>query len=393
MSKQLIDHSFDLKKLRDDGFTISVKDGLLIIEDIPYVNSKKEISEGTLISNLAMSSSQAKYDNNHVVFFIGEQPCYKDGSIIGQITHQVKKTTHIATIVSDMSFSNKPLNGYTDYYHKMITYINILSSQAESLDSDCTPKKFKTVVDIENESVFNYYDTNSSRADILGVSHKLKGHKIGIIGLGGTGSYILDMVAKTHVDEIRIFDGDTFLTHNAFRAPGAPSVEELDKQPYKAEYFADKYTKMHKGITPYSEYIFTENVNKLAGLNFVFVSIDVSSAKQAIFDYLDSCDIPYIDVGMGIEVVDGMLHGSIRTTAIFTKDDHCMKQYINMHDTDEDDAYQSNIQIAELNAFNASMAVINWKKFVGFYLNYMPDSNHVVFNIDTRGIIGNIDET
>jgi hypothetical protein len=37
-------------------------------------------------------------------------------------------------------------------------------------------------------------------------------------GLGGTGSYILDLVSKTPVNEILLFDSDDFLQHNAFRS-------------------------------------------------------------------------------------------------------------------------------------------------------------------------------
>lgn len=54
------------------------------------------------------------------------------------------------------------------------------------------------------------------RANINFINDKFKGMRIGIIGLGGTGSY-LDLVAKTPVDEILLFDDDEFLLHNAFR--------------------------------------------------------------------------------------------------------------------------------------------------------------------------------
>ena len=59
---------------------------------------------------------------------------------------------------------------------------------------------------------------------------------VAIIGLGGTGGYILDFVAKTPVKQIRLFDPDVFLSHNAFRAPGAPMLEELRDAPKKVDY-------------------------------------------------------------------------------------------------------------------------------------------------------------
>ena len=41
-----------------------------------------------------------------------------------------------------------------------------------------------------------------------------------VIGLGGTGSYLIDFLVKTPVKEIRAFDPDRFFVHNAFRSPG-----------------------------------------------------------------------------------------------------------------------------------------------------------------------------
>ena len=65
-----------------------------------------------------------------------------------------------------------------------------------------------------------------------------------IVGLGGTGSYILDFLAKTPVQHIHLFDGDRFLQHNAFRSPGAPSLEELQEELSKVGWFQRIYSRM-----------------------------------------------------------------------------------------------------------------------------------------------------
>ena len=57
------------------------------------------------------------------------------------------------------------------------------------------------------------------RAGISDLNAMLRGQKIAIVGLGGTGSYILDLIAKTEVSEIHLIDADEFVNHNAFRAP------------------------------------------------------------------------------------------------------------------------------------------------------------------------------
>ena len=65
---------------------------------------------------------------------------------------------------------------------------------------------------------------------------RLAGERVAIVGLGGTGSYVLDMVAKTPVRQILLFDDDESLQHNAFRSPGTPTLDELLKAPKKVEY-------------------------------------------------------------------------------------------------------------------------------------------------------------
>jgi hypothetical protein len=49
--------------------------------------------------------------------------------------------------------------------------------------------------------------------------------------------------------------------------------------------------------------------------------------------------------------------------------------------------YDSNIQIAELNAFNACLAVIKWKKLYGFYLD-LEHEMHSVYQIDGNVLTG-----
>ena len=115
-------------------------------------------------------------------------------------------------------------------------YAEIISAPAKSIDKTATAKTFKVIVDTEDGTVFNYIDSNSSRANIYQLNSKFKGQRVAIIGLGGTGSYILDLVAKTPVEEILLFDSDEFLQHNAFRAPGAASIETLNKRLKKVDY-------------------------------------------------------------------------------------------------------------------------------------------------------------
>src|ERR1700737_2433199 len=211
MSLRLINHSPDLKKLRDDGYDIEIRCGHLLVKSVPYVNSKKEIKTGTLVSKLNLANDVTARPEDHVAFFEGEYPCDKDGARIARIENQSERKNLGTDLVIDHTFSARPMNGpYEDYHAKMTTYVAILSGPAQAIDPSVTAKTFPVITAKEDESVFNYIDTASSRAEINVVSAKLELDRIAIAGLGGTGAYVLDFTAKTQVKEIHLFDGDTF---------------------------------------------------------------------------------------------------------------------------------------------------------------------------------------
>jgi len=76
------------------------------------------------------------------------------------------------------------------------------------------------------------------------MADKLAVPQVAIVGVGGTGSYILDFLAKTRVREIHLFDGDYFFSHNAFRTPGAATIAELRARPLKVDHL-ECYSEPH----------------------------------------------------------------------------------------------------------------------------------------------------
>ena len=388
MSQQLINHSSDLKKLQDEGYDIEIKSNYLLIKNIPYVNSEKVILFGTLVSELSLAGDKTIKPNTHVVYFSGEHPCNKDGSKMVKIQHQSGKKQFDLDILTHHSFSSKPSGNYKDYYHKMTTYIAIISSPAHSIDPNVTAKTFPVIQSKDGESVFRYRDTASSRAAINLVTRKLELGKVGIIGLGGTGSYILDLLAKTPVKEICIFDGDKFSQHNAFRAPGAPSVDELKEEPKKVICLKNIYSKMHRNIVAHDFHINESNIGLLRDMDFIFLCLDRGEIKRPIIEKLELFGIPFIDVGMGVNLVDNTLYGLLRVTTSTnnSREQTSSKNRIPFSDGDEANEYSKNIQIADLNALNAALAVIKWKKIFGFYKDlenehfsvYITDGNTLI---------------
>jgi len=383
MSQQLINLSSDLKRLQDDGYDIEIRSNYLLVKNVPYVNSERAVNFGTLVSSLCLAGNVTAKPDTHVALFSGEHPCNKDGSKMVKIAHQSVTKVLDRDFEVHHSFSSKPANGYKDYYDKMTTYSAIISGPAQAIKPDVTARTFPVIESAGAEAVFHYVDTASSRADINVVSRKLESLKIGIVGLGGTGSYVLDLVAKTCVKEIRIFDGDKFLQHNAFRSPGAPSLDDLRKVPLKVDHFKDIYSKMHRNIVSHGCFIDDTRLDLLQGLNFVFVCVDSGVTKRIIFDKLEELGIPFVDVGMGVQMADESLFGILRVTSSTPQQrDHVRtKKRVSFAEDVGHNDYVRNIQIADLNALNASLAVIKWKKVFGYYQD-LDKEHHCTYTID-----------
>jgi ThiF family len=385
MSAEPISRSEDLKRLRDEGYEVEVRDGYLLIGSVPYVNPEGTVKYGTLVSELTLAGDVTVRPDDHTMRFAGETPCNQHGHALSKIligsAHQ-QLTTGIEV---DHHFSSKPPEGYADYYEKAIAYIRILSGPAQALDAEATAQTFRVIEETEDGSVFNYLDTASSRAGISALTEKLRDDKIAIAGLGGSGSYVLDLVAKTPVGQIHLFDGDVFLQHNAFRAPGAASIERLREKPSKVAYFQSAYSKMRKGIVVHEEYIDASNVELLREMDFVFLAMDDGEAKKPVVEKLQEWGTSFVDVGIGVFEANGLLGGQIRVTTS-TPSRPVTNGRIPMGDPDPDNLYGQNIQIAELNALSAALAVIKWKKQVGFYLD-LENEHSSIYQIDGNSLL------
>lgn len=369
MSQKLFSLNPDLNKLRDEGYFVQKVGGLLLMREVPYVNSQRQVKTGTLISSLTMAGDETRPPDTHVMHWDGEYPCNPDGSPIKEISHQTALINLGHEVTAQHSFSSKPVDTgrYDDYHHKMTTYASILSGPATVLDPTANPRSFRQP-EAEDECVFSYTETASDRVGIGALTELLSKDKVAIVGLGGTGSYILDLIAKTPSREIRIFDADEFLQHNAFRAPGAASIEELREAPKKVDYFKSIYSKMHRNIVAHAVALKPDNLHLLDGISFAFISMDAGEDKLAVIEKLEALGIGFIDVGMGLELVDGSLGGILRVTlSTPEKRDHIHNGCVSFVGGGEKDIYASNIQVADLNALNAILAVVKWKKIRGFY--------------------------
>ncbi|SMG42688.1 ThiF family protein [Marivirga sericea] len=382
MSLLQINHNPDLKQLRNDGYEITIKGGHLCVHHIPYVSPSGMILYGMMISKLDLISNlKIGKPNTHVAYFSGEAPCDGKGSILNKIVIGSQKQVFDGIEVNHTLSSKPGPQGYLNQYEKVVAYVRLIEAQAQSIDPKVTARTFKVMIDDGSEDQhFMYPDTNSSRANIEELNDKFTNQNIAIIGLGGTGSYVLDAVSKTRVNSIGIFDGDQMKVHNAFRSPGAYSIDDLNMFEKKVNILYKTYSNISKVIQPYPEFISEDNINKLDRYSFVFVCVDDADSRKLISTYLIDKGIPFIDVGMGVLKVNNQLIGMVRTTLVTREYHDHTKDRLPLTQVDNND-YNDNIQICELNMLNAAKAVIKWKKFSLFFQDLLLE-HHSVYSIN-----------
>lgn len=389
----------DLQRLQLEGYEVEVRNGHLLVHSIPYVNAQGKILRGIMVTDLNGNVGSLGKPSDHQVWFVGEYPCHRTGQPIETIRHTSENFKLWPGFVATHRFSNKPFgeNGYPDYYSKMKNYISIIANEAKAIDEKITPCTFKLCSSSEEESAFQYWDTASSRAHITCATEKLAMDKVGIVGLGGTGSYVLDLITKTPIREIHLYDEDTFVQHNAFRAPGAASKESLEEQLAKVTYFSEIYSAMHRNIIPHKQFVTESNIAELKGLKFVFLCVDKGAVRKLVSNFLQEQSIPFVDVGMDLSMIqeENSLIGSCRVTLSTSENsDHFDKRAPQGTDN-EFDLYQTNIQVADMNALNAALAVIKWKQLCGFYQDVVK-AHHTTYSINSHSLtrdemIGGID--
>lgn len=245
MSRALIARDPDLGRLVDDGYSVGIEGNHLVVRDVPYVDESRQIRFGFVAYPVELSGDRIVSQTDHRLWFGGFRPCDEAGRPLNLANPEQRHITN--ELVAEFMLSSKPGpaggrpdGGYPDDYSKVTSYVRILSHPAMALDASVTATPGSVWSEDDTEGPFRYRDTASSRAGLSHMNAKFTGERIAIVGLGGSGSYILDQVAKTPVDEIVLIDGDTFDNHNAFRAPGAASLDDLRTRPMKVDYLGDR---------------------------------------------------------------------------------------------------------------------------------------------------------
>jgi len=370
----------DLQRLRNEGYDIRLVGTHVLVGSVPYVTAAKGVRfDGIWVSTVELAEDCTVPPKDHTAYFIGERPHHSDGTPMTKEDFIIDETTKVLVegVTVNFQFSYKHRRGselvpYKDYYDKMVHYVDHLLSHAQSVRPNDPTVKADVYPEIpaeDGDSPLVFEDTSASRAGIEALSPKLAIENLAILGIGGTGSYVLDLVAKTGVKNIHIFDDDEFHQHNMYRSPGTIAKGILKPNLKKVEHFRNVYSQMHSRIHAHPYRIDDSNLDQLDQMNFVFLCLDSGELKDAIMKRLEDHKISFIDVGMGVQLIGDKLQAMVRvTTSTEGHRAHIRdKELVSFAAADGENIYRKNIQVADLNALNAALAVIRWKKLYGYY--------------------------
>ncbi|MYF51059.1 MAG: hypothetical protein F4220_13050 [Gammaproteobacteria bacterium] len=251
---------------------------------------------------------------------------------------------------------------------------------------------------IAKRGPFKIPNTFEARAAVGPMQDRIRGQRIAIIGLGGTGSYVLDLMAKTPVADIHLLDSDKMDWHNYMRAPGAPVCREIESQikepPLKVHYYQAKYASLRDGVHAHEVRVddpdvFAEFISAHP-VDFAFVCIDQDRdgalpRQDAVYTSLSKANVPFIDSGVSITLSDDQVAGAVTTSAYDGGSAKWKERIPNARVNGDAPGYR-NVQLPEVNALAASLAVMEWRRRTGQYVTDTATSPLHKFRLESAKV-------
>ena len=399
MSNSLIDRSADLKSLRDAGYTMEVRGAYLIVKDVPYLTSPSgELAKADMVTSIELAGNTTTPPSDHTVWWTGKPPFRVDGSSMESYLscgawehgHDIGEGLTVY-----MQWSRKPVaqgkkRAYVDYEEKITTYIAEVAGQADLkypgvLEAAKTGEPPTIVVN----SRFKYIDTNTYRYGLKGIEGRIEEEVVAIVGVGGTGSYLMDILAKTNVKELHLFDQDVMKQHNAFRMCGAARIEEVGGSRSKVDWYRRTYAAIREdGIHIHNEEVTGESRSILERFTTVFIAVDDLDVRRQIQAICNELGIYHVSVGIAVEVegeFNDQLGGMVKIETAF-RSRHSHRAAVATEDRPKE-AYGI-VQTAELNMLGAALSVVEWKAKVGIYRNdRAPETDTILVSSSTGRLL------
>ena len=408
MSSSLISRSADLSALSAAGYSLEVRGAYLIVRQIPYLDANGDIRAAEIVTALDLVGGTANNrtipPTDHTVWWTGQTPHTISGDSMQ--SHLVcdnwspgRELGEGITVTERWSRKlrdNSRPRQYIDFREKIQTYIAEVADHADAKRPgtiEACKHGHRPQIHLDNR--FHYTDTNAYRNGTRGIESKIEDEIVGIIGVGGSGSYLVDVLAKTNIKEIHLFDDDAIDTHSAFRVAGAARGEELGCSKAKVDWHHERYSVVRKtGLFIHRTRVNDESLELLDTCTTVFIAVDDIKVRRKLQNAITRKGILHLAVGIGIEIEgaqNDQLGGNVKIEINF-QDPHELDSTERNDGTsendEEDDVYRSNIQTAELNMLAAAIAITEWKAKRTIYRNERcSDIDSIIYSSTTGNIL------
>ena len=339
----------------------------------------------------------------------------KPSGRIGGAVHAVRITTDEEHDGRVYHADGNPIESYINGDEKTWSDISIKKGSQDSPEEDVSASDlihryakqivgavsaagYSETTSLAMRGPFKIPNTFEARAAIGPVQDRIRDQRIAIIGLGGTGAYVLDLVAKTPVMEIHLLDADDVDWHNFMRAPGAPTAEEIEsrhKGPLrKVNYYHSKYASLREGIHPHAVRVDNQSTFgeflSAHPIDYAFVCIDQltdgdSPRQDVVYSALSEAVVPFIDSGVSITLDDRKVRGAV-TTSAYAAGSVAWEDAIPNARVEGNVPGYRNVQLPEVNALAASLAVMEWRRRTEQYVSESASFLHR-FRLETPRIV------
>ncbi len=370
MSPTPTNHEDQLAEVLQAGFDCSVEDDTLAVGLIPYRLSDGGIGHGSLICHLNRIGDDIAAPTDHTVAWVGDEvPHRRDGGPMDSLIIDQSRSTWSNGVTSVCVMSRRGPKPYPNYGQKMLTYIRLIAREAATNWRLASPG----VIEVKDASLLVDHEAGLNRSRVGHLNALLAKENVAVIGAGGTGAHIVDLVSKSNVQQIDIYDPDHVSLHTQLRWPGIIERCIVEDKMNKAEYLAALYARRtNRNIRGHPFAIGKNNLTYLREKTMVFVAIDKGSSRREILTSLAGSGLNFIDCGIDLQGTDGPLTASLRI--IRCQAEECAEKRTELAmlapsggNAGDDDLYTQNIQTGEMNSLNAALAVIAWKQGIEFY--------------------------
>ena len=187
--------------------------------------------------------------------------------------------------------------------------------------------------------------------------------RVAIVGLGGVGAWIADVVVKADPQKVHGWDYDCIEPKNILRMPGGLDPNLWIGKP-KADWFQDTYSLLHTGVHGHNVKVAPENVQEvIEKATFAFVAVDDGHDRAMVCDALADAGIPFVVVGLSLVRREKRVKVSMRIVTAHVGVSSWRQAIPQVGQAGQDD--YGSLDVPHVYAMAASWAIQSWRKVRG----------------------------